>query len=297
MLKLLQNFQKMDRRWVFLGMALTIVIPLLFPFKLPFKVEKEVTALYDQVESLQEGTPVLVSADFDPGSMPELWPFFTSNLHHMFAKDLKPVFVTLWPTASPLIIPEINKIAKFHGKEYGEDYAFLGYKEGRELVIKNIGQNFRQAFPKDYRGTALDEIPVLDGLKQAKDFPLLISISAGFPGLNEYVLQIQGQYNLNMIGACTAVSGPDYLPFLKSGQIQGLSMGIPGSAQYEKLVVQNYGDKLPNENNIPEGQQIEPFVSMGAQGLNVLSLSHLFIILLILLGNVAYFITKRVEDS
>ena len=36
MLKLLENFQKMDRRWVFLGMALMILIPLLFPFNIAF---------------------------------------------------------------------------------------------------------------------------------------------------------------------------------------------------------------------------------------------------------------------
>ena len=297
MLKLLENFQKMDRRWVFLGMALMIFIPLLFPFNIDFDEDKEVTALYEEVDKLPAGTPVLVSADFDPGSMPELWPFFVANLHHMFIKDLKPVFVTLWPTASPLVLPEINKVAKFHGKEYGKDYAFLGYKEGRELVIKNIGQNFRKTFPKDYRGTSLNELPVLDGLQKAKDFPLIVSVTAGFPGLNEYVLQIQGQYDLNMVGACTAVSGPDYLPFFKSKQIKGLSMGIPGSAQYEQLVVKNYEAKLPNKSNIPAGQQIEPFVKMGAQGLNILSLSHLFIIFLILMGNIAYFITSRVEDA
>ena len=34
MLEWLIKFQKMDRRWVFLGMALAILIPLLLPIKL-----------------------------------------------------------------------------------------------------------------------------------------------------------------------------------------------------------------------------------------------------------------------
>ena len=183
----------------------------------------------------------------------------------------------------PLVLPEIDKIAKMYNKEYGKDYVFLGYKDGRELVIKNIGQNIPQQFPKDYKGTPIEEVPVMQGLKQAKDFPLTVAISAGFPGLNEYVLQIQGQYNLRMIGACTAVSGPDYIPFLKSGQLLGLSMGIPGSAQYERLVA-----KSPN---------VKKFQPLGAQGLNVLSMSHLFIILLIVMGNLAYFLTRHVEED
>ena len=37
MLEWLIKFQKMDRRWVFLGMALAILIPLLVPIKLPFR--------------------------------------------------------------------------------------------------------------------------------------------------------------------------------------------------------------------------------------------------------------------
>ena len=276
------SLQKLDRRIIFLGMALSIFIPLLFPFPLPFKVSKEVQAAYDQVEALPKGAPVLVSADFDPSSMPELWPFFQANLHHIFANDLKPVFVTLLPTAPPLIWPEIKKTAKIYNKEYGVDYVFLGYKDGKELVIKNIGQNIPQQFPQDYRGNPINSLEMMQGIKQAKDFPMLVAISAGFPGINEYVLQIQGLYKLPMIGACTAVSGPDYIPFFKSKQLLGLSMGIPGSAKYERLVQAK--------------DTVKEFSGTGAKSLNVLSLSHLYIIFLIVIGNLAYFMTRDMEE-
>ena len=279
----LKKIQVMDRRWVFLGMALSILLPLVFPFEQDFNDSKEVLEAYEEIEALPEGSPILVSADFDPSSMPELWPFFTANLHHLFSKNLKPVVVTLWPTAQPLVLPELYKTAELYGKKEGLDFVYLGYKEGKELVIKNIGQNIPQQYPQDYRGVPISDIPLMAGLNQAKDFPLIIGITAGIPGLNEYVFQIQGQYNLNMIGACTAVSGPDYIPFFKSGQIKGLSMGIPGSAQYERMVSHREG--------------VQPFKQMGKSGLNVLSLSHVFIILLILLGNVAYFITSRSEEA
>ena len=110
----------------------------------------------------------------------------------------------------------MERIAKIYGKEYGTDWVFLGYKEGKELVVKNIGQNIHQQFPSDHLKTPIAEIPLMKDLRQAKDFPLITSISAGSPGLTEYVLQIQGQYNLNIVGACTAVIGPDTIPFHKS---------------------------------------------------------------------------------
>ena len=85
-----------------------------------------------------------------------------------------------------------------------------------------------------------------------------------------------------MIGACTAVSGPDYIPFFKSKQLLGLSMGIPGSAKYERLVQAK--------------DTVKEFSGTGAKSLNVLSLSHLYIIFLIVIGNLAYFMTRDMEE-
>lgn len=284
MLKLLLRFQGMDRRWVFLGMGLSILFPLLFPVNFEFKVDERVQALYDSVEDLEAGDTVLISADFDPASRPELEPFFRANLDHLFRQDVKVVVLTLWDFAPPLVVPILDEIAARHGKEYGKDYVFLGFKPGKELAIKAIGENIPKTFPTDSRGTPTTELPIMQGFKQAKDFPLLINISAGFPGTREYVLQIQGQYDLAIASSCTAVSAPDYIPFYKAGQLTGLAGGMPGSAQYEKLVYPE---------GPPEGQRL-----LATQAINVLNLGHLYIIGLILLGNIAFFVSRRLgEDS
>ncbi len=274
----LEWFQQMDRRWVFLGMAFAILLPMLVPCNLGFKVDERVQSLYDTVEALEAGDVVLVSADFDPASRPELEPFFHANLEHLFRKDVKVVMVTLWEYAPPLVEPILTELAERHGKVDGVDYAWLGYKPGKELAIKGIGENIYKAFPTDPQGRTVSELPIMQGRKQAKDFPLLINVSAGFPGTREYVLQIQGQYNLSMISACTAVSAPDYVPFYKGGQLEGLSGGMPGSAQYEKLV---YPD------GPPEGVRL-----LATQSINVLNIGHLYIIVLIVLGNVAWILTR-----
>jgi hypothetical protein len=110
--------------------------------------------------------------------------------------------------APPLVVPILDEVAERHDKVYGTDYVFLGFKPGKELAIKAIGENIPKTFPTDSRGTPTDQIPIMVGYRQAKDFPLLISISAGFPGTREYVLQIQGQYDLKIASACTAVTRP-----------------------------------------------------------------------------------------
>ncbi len=282
MLDLLVRFQHMDRRWIFLGMGLAILIPLLFPIRLPFAVDERVQALYDAVEELPPGSTVFISADFDPASRPELEPFFRANLHHLLRKDVKFVAASLWPSAPPMVLPIFEELTEKYGKEYGTDWCYLGFKDGKELAIKAIGENIPKTFPTDARGRPVEELEVLRGLKQAKDFPLIINVSAGFPGTREYVLQIQGQYDLDIASATTAVSGPDYIPFYKAEQLVGLSAGMPGSAQYEKHV-------FPD--GPPEGVRL-----LATQAVNVLNVGHAFIIVLIVMGNVAFFLTRRPEE-
>ena len=276
-----ERLQSIDRRWIFLGMGLSILIPMLFPVPLNFKVDERVQSLYDSVEVLEPGSTILMSADFDPASRPELEPFYRANLHHLFRKDVKVVIATLWEFAPPLVLPITREIAEIHGKEYGKDWVFLGYKPGKELAIKAIGENISKTFPKDYQDTPTNDLPIMKGFKQAKDFAMIVNVSAGFPGTREYVLQIQGQYDLKIASACTAVSGPDYIPFYKAGQLTGLSAGMPGSAQYEKLV-------FPD--GPPPGVRL-----LATQGINVLNLGHAYVILLILLGNIGYFLTRATE--
>ena len=227
---------------------------------------------------MEAGDAVFVSADFDPASRPELEPFFRANLHHLFQQDVRVVMGTLWPTAPPLVKPIFEDIAESYGKVYGTDYVFLGFTDGRELAIKSIGASVLKTYPKDATGKPTAGLPIMQGLDAASDFDLFISVSAGFPGTQAYVLQIQGQYNLNMISACTAVSAPDYIAYFDAGQLSGLSGGMPGSAQYESLV-------------FPDGPP-EGVTLMGKAGLAVLNLGHLYIILLIILGNIAFFITR-----
>ena len=293
MFDLLVRFQNIDRRWIFLGMGLAIILPMLFPVSLPFAVDERVQQLYDFVEEIPEGSTVFVSADFDPASRPELEPFFRANIHHLFRRNIKIVMATLWPSAPPLVVPIVEDMAKEHpnqdgslaysAKTYGKDWCFLGFKDGKELAIKAIGENIPETFPVDFRGNPIESLPMMRGFKQAKDFAMIINVSAGFPGTREYVLQIQGQYDLKIASATTAVSGPDYIPFYKAGQLVGLSAGMPGSAQYEKLV---YPD------GAPEGTRL-----LATQAVNVLNVGHLFIIVLIFLGNVAYFLTRQTEGG
>jgi len=271
----LARIQYIDRRILFVLMGLSIVFPVLFPIPFSFKVDERVQNLYNTVDAVPSGSTVLISADFDPASLPELEPFFRANLDHLFQRNVKVVVVTLWAYAPGIVAPLLEEYGQKYHKTRGVDYVFLGFKDGKELVMKEMGVNLRQAFPSDFEGNPIDSLPIMNGLKQLKDFPLMILVSAGFPGTKEWVLQVQTQYDLKMVSSCTAVQTPDYIPYYKSHQLQGLAGGMPGAAQYEQLV------KVPKEK------------AMATKGVNVLNLGHAFIIFAIVLGNISFFASKR----
>lgn len=272
---------EVDRRWLFLAMALAIVVPLLVPVQMDFSVSPMVRAVYDEVEQLPEGTTVLVSIDYDPAAQPELEPFTRAIVRHLLERRAKIVFLTLWDKSPPIVHAILRDVVEgeyvagtgyFEGEahpeyRYGRDYVFLGFKEGKQIVIAGMGQNFRQMWPSDHADTPLARLSVMNGITTLRDFPLIIESGAGFPGPREYVQQVVARYDLRFAAATTAVSVTGMTPYYPD-QIFGLVGGMRGSAEYEQLM---------------------GYAGVGTAGLNVLTFGQLLVILAILLGNALYF--------
>jgi hypothetical protein len=283
-----EKLHDFDRRWIFLAMGLAVVLPLLFPIDLPIKASPMVKSLYYTVEELREGDVVFVGMDLDPASTPELEPFYRAVALQLKRKNVKIVFATTWYAAPPLVERWLRETIEeplvpaggepdYEGapdRAYRKnvDYVWLGFREGKEAIIQGMGKDLRSTFDRRAAdGTLLDAIPMMAGIKQLKDFKLLILISAGFPGVKEYVQQVQTRYDLPMVASCTAVSTTDYTPYYDTGQLLGLAGGMAASAEYEKLVGR---------------------LGQATQGAVVLNVGHLVVILAIVLGNVIFFVGR-----
>lgn len=254
-------------------MAVALILPLIVPLNLPFKTSKMVEDIYEVVDKLPEDSIVLVSADYDPASAPELYPFSVALFHHLFKKNIKVVVITLWPAGSPLIDASLEETAiKRYQKTYGRDFVNLGYKQGDLVVIRGILRDFRSYFPRDSRGTPIDELPIMKGIFDITDFDLFVSISAGYPGIKEWVQQAQSRLSFDMVGAVTAVSALDFIPYYQAGQLKGLAAGMRGSADYEVLV----GEK-----------------ALATSGMDAQNLGHFLIVFSIAVGNVFFFYGRR----
>jgi hypothetical protein len=278
-MKLAEMFRSLDRRWIFLLIGLSVALPLLFPLGLPeVKISTAVRPLYDYVEKeLDPDGVVLLACDYDPGSKPELQPMAIAVMHHLRLRGIRFVVTELWPGGLPLVEDALEEAIRsdvpgLKKYEYGVDYAHLGYKAGGDVTIRTMGENLRDAYPKDTKGTPVEDLPVMDGIERLKNFSMVISISAGTPGTKEWVQQAQSRYKIPMGSGCTAVSAPDFYPYVNAGQLIGVMGGLAGAAEYENLV----------------GRKQKATKGMEAQ-----SLAHLLIILFIVLGNVGFLLERR----
>jgi hypothetical protein len=273
----IHSIEKLDRRWIFLTIAVLVLFPLLFPLALPLTVSPPVQGFYDAVAKVPNGSTVLMSCDYDPGAKPELVPMTRTALRQLWDKDCKIVITVLWDGGPGLVDNELRAVAaEYKGKKtYGVDYVNLGYKEGREDVMVLMGQGIANAFPKDYRGNDTRSLPLMRNVRDYSSFPLLVSISAGYPGTKEWVQQVQSRFHLPMVSGCTAVSAPEYYPYLQSGQLLGLLGGMAGAAEYEKA----RGEK-----------------GTATRGMDAQSMAHIFVAIMILLGNVVQW-TKPKEGT
>jgi hypothetical protein len=257
-------FETLDRRWIFLLMGLLVLLPLLFPLALPLTVSPRVQGFHDAIEQVPNGATVLMSCDYDPGAIPELVPMTRTALRQLWQKDCKVVVTCLWNGGPGLVDNVVREVAAEMSKQDGVDFVNLGFKEGREAVMVVMGQGIANAFPRDYQGKDTRSLPVMRGVRDYSSFPLMVSISAGYPGTKEWVQQVQARFHIPMIAGVTAVSAPEYYPYLQSRQLLGLLGGMAGAAEYEKA----------------RDEQ-----GTATRGMDAQSMAHVFVAFCIVLGN------------
>ncbi len=273
----LASLEKLDRRWIFLLVGLLTLGPLLWPIGLPLGKSKPVQQYHDTIAALPEGSLVLFAADFDPGSKPEMVPMMKTSLRQLFDRHCRVVVTCLWTGGSGIVDQTLEQVvaeyrAKGRALVYGRDYVDLGYKAGNEAVMVLMGKSIVNTFPQDQRAQSTSSLPLMREVRDYTSFALLVNISAGYPGTKEWVQQVNSRFHLPMISGCTAVSTPEFYPYLQSGQLRGLMGGMAGAAEYERL----------------RGES-----GSATKGMDAQSLAHVFVALCIVMGNLVHWSKRR----
>jgi hypothetical protein len=268
---MLAKLQSIDRRFVFLFIGLAAFIPLIFPLGLPLGVTPSSEDLFNAVDSLKEGSVVMLTFDYYPSTLPETEPMSYAALRHLFRKNIRVITLTTIPLGALSVMEEVvNNVAREYNKEYGTDYVNLGYKYGYVAVMLGMGRRISDIFPRDNYNNKLEDLPLMREVKNYNDVDFLFVVSDNAT-VDYWVSLVNAQFGLPMGAGVTAVMAPKCYSFLQTKQLVGLLGGMKGAAEYEKL------SKNPGK---------------AIRGMDPQSIIHMIIVVFIIMGNIGYFASR-----
>ncbi|OIN99354.1 MAG: hypothetical protein AUJ51_13090 [Elusimicrobia bacterium CG1_02_56_21] len=267
----LEKFFKIDRRWIFLLLAIVLFAPIMKPIGLPNKtISRDAQNAYTFMDNIPAGSFVLFSLDYDPSTRPELHPQAMAMVRHAFKRDLRVGVVTFIAGSTGLISQIFAKVPGEYNKVNGTDYVIFPYQANYAAVMTQMGSDLYGIYDKDQDGRDARTLPVMKGVKNYKDMALVVDIT-GTSILDQWVAFVGDKFNVPVVGGVTAISQPGYGPYLQTKQLKGLLGGMKGAAEYESLI------KEPGK---------------GTSGIDSLNLAHLLVLILIMTSNIILLIIR-----
>jgi len=278
----MKRFDQINPRFIYLLLAVVVIFPILKPIGLAISIDQQLTQpVFDWIEGLSPGDIVFFDAAYSGGSDSELGPQLRAWFAHCMKKGVKVVGVAQWEAGSALAYSSIKTVAarlmeRGISAVEGVDWVMVGFKGGGQPVFRAMQDDFWKACGNvDWTGKDFSEIPLLARVKKwdTETTKGLIIFSAGSPGIPTYTTYFPN-HPLYVGDVAVQVAGTSNL--LRSGQVKGILPGLAGAAQYEIL--------------------------MGEPGLSVKlmdaqSMGHLWIIILVILGNIGYRLKMKDEKK
>ena len=172
----MEKATQLDRRWVFVLVALSVIIPILIGVALPVNISKDVRSVYDYIENVPADSTIMIVCDYDPASEAELYPMTLALYRHCFDRGISVVSFTMWPNGAALIERAFDEMKLEYEIEQGKDYINLGYQVGGHYNIIQAGLDLKNAFPTDYRGNSTTHMEALDGIDTLNDLGYVIDL-------------------------------------------------------------------------------------------------------------------------
>jgi hypothetical protein len=262
-----------DRRILYLILFVNIIIFLLIPIKVPTVTSPPVRKFYDTIEQLQPGDIVMVSSNWSAGTIGENRPQLEAVIRHLMRKKVRFTVISFDPQARDISFRFISRVTQEGGYQYGKDWAHFGFLPALVAGIKGMVKDIPATIKQDIKGTPIAQLPVMQGVKTLADYKMVIDItpSGTVPAWIAYRPK-----NLIVLFCPTSVMAAEAYTFLDSGQVAGMLTGAIGAQEYEQLLQQ-------------EG--------LGTPFAKAISFSHALIILFIILGNIALFMSRRAQGG
>jgi hypothetical protein len=193
---------------------------------------------YDGMDAIPDGSIVVVSWQTRFGR-PTKMIGLEDVTKHLMKKDVKIFHVSFDKSMEGGEVCEriLRKLdpEKNYGKVYGVDYINFGGVAGGEASLAGFLDDAHGTFPRDQRGTPIDQYPISDLLKTGEDIDYVYC-----SGTEHYawVGQAQPRYGTVIFAGSDAGEVTEIMPYVESGQVSGALNDMMGAAEYERLIKQ-----------------------------------------------------------
>ncbi|MFN3689889.1 MAG: hypothetical protein ACK4UU_03060 [Fimbriimonadales bacterium] len=270
-----QRMLGIDRRLLYLLLFVNIVAFLIAPIRMTASISPPVQKFYDEIEKLEPGDLVMLSSNWSASTLAENQPQLEAVLTHLMRKQVRFTFISIEAQSRDISYRLAERVTKEKGYEYGKHWAHFGFLPNFTVAIKGMVNDLPSTIKQDVRGTPIEKLPVVQGVKSLRDYKMVIDIT---PSGTVPIWISYSPKELRILYCPTSVMAAEAYTYLDSGQIKGMITGAKGAQEYEQLL---------------------GIRGLGAPFANAISFSHVLIIIFILLGNFAMLmqrIHERRED-
>jgi hypothetical protein len=262
------RLDKLDRRIYYWLIVIVITWPLISPIGLPITVKPSSRALYDGLTSVQEGDVVLIDIFMSVSTWPECMGGLVVETNTLIDQGAKLVYIgnsvdvsRSWERLKELV-PRLETL------EYGTDVVFLGYYTGEDAAAAQMAVDMSSIFPADHYGTPIEDLPLMSEANSATDYAMVLFTAEGEV---KWIQQWGEPYGVPVAGMGIAMKGSALAPYLASGDIFGLAVGVRGAAELEALA------EMP---------------AAATKTMDAISSTHLLFVILIILANLPILYNK-----
>lgn len=265
-----------DKRWIYVLLFILVLAPLLNPIGMPIAVSDWTKDYYDKVNALKEGDIVLDSWDMEYSGYMELKPGVLAS-HRIFIEKGVKLCITLNHPEGIAIPTEVfgplKSLMDTYDYTYGEDYIILGYVLPNEAAVAALAMDFHAQVSVDWNGESI-EGTFLDNINDGGDFVMVASYTTGI--VDSAIMRHFGQtFGTPIVRNAIGVMVSAQTAYLDAGVIDALLASTRGGAELEYLI------QAPGP---------------GLKSMDAFTFCHYMLIIFILIGNIGYFGSKKLDE-
>jgi len=311
----IRKLATLDRRIVYLGILVVLSFPFVVTYSLPIHPETYTHRFYDEIERIandpaEREKVILVLHNWGPGTSGENRPQFDVIMRHLLRPRwdeqkqewYKLKFIFLCSVVDPVFhdtamlafdkakATEIGRARRLGQPVptwvYGEDYLDFGFKNAPVFapLARSIVVTPRDFYGVDYVNkrdlTDDNSYPLLQRYRSIDDVSAVLVISAGDESRDIAGLVKSDYPDLRVGPATMGIVATELYPYVKSDQLFGLINSARGASEYRSLLDAD-----------------DPGLRTTTPTDNAMSAGKTLLLVLVVLGNVAFLITRRAEQS